>query len=89
MVCNPSALGLDVFCIQRFFSAYLGCKKWFIELLLPSLNSEMSKEFLLKDLLLTGRILFFSPASLNPKDSVGKSQISCAQFELHEVVLTM
>ncbi len=33
--CSPSASGFDVLCIQRWYSAYLGCNKWLFELLLP------------------------------------------------------
>ncbi len=32
--CSPSASGFDVLCIQRWYSAYLGCNKWLFELLL-------------------------------------------------------
>ncbi len=33
--CSPSASGFDVLCVQRWYSAYLGCNKWLFELLLP------------------------------------------------------
>ncbi len=31
---SPSASGLDVLCVQRWYSAYLGCNEWLFELLL-------------------------------------------------------
>ncbi len=31
--CSPSASGFDVLCIQRWYSAYLGCNEWLFELL--------------------------------------------------------
>ncbi len=33
--CSPSASGFDVLCVQRWYSAYLGCNEWLFELLLP------------------------------------------------------
>ncbi len=33
--CSPSASEFDVLCIQRWYSAYLGCNEWLFELLLP------------------------------------------------------
>ncbi len=30
-----SASGFEMFCVQRWYSAYLGCNKWLFELLLP------------------------------------------------------
>ncbi len=33
--CRPSASGFDVLCVQRWYSAYLGCNEWLFELLLP------------------------------------------------------
>ncbi len=32
---SPSASGFDVLCVQRWYSAYLGCNEWLFELLLP------------------------------------------------------
>ncbi len=32
--CIPSASGFDVLCVQRWYSAYLGCNEWLFELLL-------------------------------------------------------
>ncbi len=31
--CSPSASGFDVLCVQRWYSAYLGCNEWLLELL--------------------------------------------------------
>ncbi len=31
---SPSASGFDVLCVQRWYSAYLGCNEWLFELLL-------------------------------------------------------
>ncbi len=36
--CSPSASGFDVLCVQRWYSAYLGCNEWLFELLLPLYN---------------------------------------------------
>ncbi len=33
--CSPSASGFNVLCVQRWYSAYLGCNEWLFELLLP------------------------------------------------------
>ncbi len=33
--CSPSASGFDVLCVQRWYSAHLGCNEWLFELLLP------------------------------------------------------
>ncbi len=33
--CSSSASGFDVLCVQRWYSAYLGCNEWLFELLLP------------------------------------------------------
>ncbi len=33
--CRPSASGFDVLCVQRWYSAFLGCNEWLFELLLP------------------------------------------------------
>ncbi len=33
--CSPSASEFDVLCVQRWYSAYLGCNEWLFELLLP------------------------------------------------------
>ncbi len=32
---SPSASGFNVLCVQRWYSAYLGCNEWLFELLLP------------------------------------------------------
>ncbi len=32
--CSPSAAGIAVLCVQRWYSAYLGCNEWLFELLL-------------------------------------------------------
>ncbi len=33
--CSPSASGFDMWYVQRWYSAYLGCNEWLFELLLP------------------------------------------------------
>uniref|UniRef100_A0A3B4ZJ67 L1 transposable element RRM domain-containing protein n=1 Tax=Stegastes partitus TaxID=144197 RepID=A0A3B4ZJ67_9TELE len=33
--CSPSASRFNMLCVQRCYSAYLGCNKWLFELLLP------------------------------------------------------
>ncbi len=37
---SPSASGFDVLCVQRWYSADLGCNKWLFESLLPCSNSD-------------------------------------------------
>ncbi len=39
---SPSASGFDVFCVQRWYSAYLGCNEWLFELLSLSFISNQS-----------------------------------------------
>ncbi len=44
---SPSASGFDVLCVQRWYSAYLGCNEWLFELLLPFYTSITSLSILL------------------------------------------
>ncbi len=44
---SPSASGFDVLCVQRRYSAYLGCNEWLFELLLSFLSSLTSLPILL------------------------------------------
>ncbi len=72
-------------CVQRWYSAYLGCNEWLFELLLPfyhlyqsahsPLTSDINKAFSSTQLPLTGYFLFFGSFSVNPRDGcVWKSQ---------------
>ncbi|AWO96124.1 Kinesin-like protein, partial [Scophthalmus maximus] len=38
--CSPSSSRFDVLCVQRWYSAFLGCNKWLFELLLPFYHLE-------------------------------------------------
>ncbi len=89
LLCSPSASGFEVLCVQRWYSAYLGCNEWLFEFLLPfyhlshhsPLTSEINKAFLSTQLPLTlyfsslFLISFFGPFSVNPRDGCAwKSQ---------------
>ncbi len=74
--CSTSASGFDVLCVQRWYSAYIGCNEWLFELLLPfyhlypvcPFSSDINKAFSSTRLPLTGYFLFFGPFSVNPRD---------------------
>ncbi len=63
---SPSASGFDVLCVQRWYSAYLGCNKWLFELLLPfyhlkpvwPFSSDINQTFSSTQLPLTGYFSF-------------------------------
>ncbi len=81
---SPSASGFDVLCVQRWYSADLGCNEWLFELLLSfisnqsvhsPLTSDINKAFSSTQLMLAGYFLFFRPFSVNPRDGCAwKSQ---------------
>ncbi len=76
---SPSASGFDVLCVQRWYSAYLGCYYCLSIISNQSahspLTSYINKTFLSTQLPLTGYFLFFEPFSVNPRDGcVWKSQ---------------
>ncbi len=60
-----SASGFDVLCIQRWYSAYLGCNEWIFELNTRTFDI---KAFSSTQLPLTGYFLLFRPFSVNPRD---------------------
>ncbi len=70
---STSASGFDVLCVQRWYSAYLGCNEWLFEL--NTRTFDINKAFSSTQLPLTGYFLFFGPFSVNPRDGcVWKSQ---------------
>ncbi len=81
---SPSASGFDVLCVQRWYSADLGCNEWLFKLLLLSIISNQSA-ILLWPLTSTRHfhphncrsldISLFQTFSVNPRDGcVWKSQ---------------
>lgn len=83
--CSPSLQRFDVLCIQRSYSAFLGCKKWLFYLLLLFYYMKpfflfwpfnINKAFLSIQLLLPECFLFFGPLCVNPRDDcVSESQL--------------
>ncbi len=81
---SPSASGFDVLCVQRWYSADLGCNEWLFDCCLSiisnqsvhyPLTSDINKACSSTQLPLTGYFLFFRPFSVNPRDGrVWKSQ---------------
>ncbi len=84
---SPSCAGaaVCVFCVQRWYSAYLGCNEWLFKLLLLfyhlqpvcAFSSDLwhKQGILSTQLPLTGCFLFFGPFSVNPRDGCAwKSQ---------------
>ncbi len=74
--CSPSSSGFDVLCVQRWYSAHLGCNEWLFELLVFR-SFLTSLPILLWPLTSTRHFcphncrsyfLFFGPFSVNPRD---------------------
>lgn len=72
--CSPSSSHFVVLCIQRSFSAYVGCNNWSFELLLPSYEAvwPSSSEFWDQWAI----FLFFRLFCINPRDGCAGSAVS-------------
>ncbi len=82
---SPSASGFDVLCVQRWYSAYLGCNEWLFELLLSfyhlypvfPFSSDLWHPQGIYVHTTAGHWIFslFRPFSVNPRDGCARKSI--------------